>query len=105
MELELFRINVLAIRKHNDVFTASSDRKVTLFIDEAEIAGVKPPISYRFAGFFRVAIVTLHQNRPADQHFAHAFIVWIVDSNGHAPNRFADGTETVIVGRRDRGGG
>src|SRR5262245_7120414 len=36
MQFELFWVNVLAIRKHDDIFAAACDRKVAVFIDDAE---------------------------------------------------------------------
>src|SRR5262249_25968647 len=102
MQFEFFRINVFAIRKNDDILTAAGDRKVTAFVDDTEVAGMKPSISDGFCSFLRRAIVTFHQNGSAYKHLAYALIIWVIDPDRHPTNRFTDCTEPVIARRRHR---
>src|SRR5947199_4766496 len=106
MRFKFFRIYVLAVCKHDNVFAAPGDGQITIRIDEAEIACTEPTIFNRLRGLFRRMVVALHENRPADPYFTDSHLVWSIDADSDASQWFSDCADAIAVHRcRRRGGG
>ena len=61
--LQLYRIDILAVRQHNYLLLAACYVKVSVFVDIAQIARVQPPIDDNLRSLFGAVVVALHNVR------------------------------------------
>src|SRR5205085_3061616 len=77
---------------------APSDVKMTLTVEAAQIARTKPAVSGEgFAIRFRVLIIARHDNRTANEHFADAFAVRLINLDLDIIERRAHGADFIIL--------
>ena len=68
VRLNLLRINIFSVRKHDHFFSAARDEQVTARIEVSQIARVEPAIAQnRRRGIWTIP-VALHHNRPAQRN-------------------------------------
>src|SRR5687767_5314583 len=109
--LELPRINVVTAAKDHVLF-AIDDRKITFFVNHADITRMKPASAKCFGGSFRTLVIALHDIRPSDNHFTTLagsnFAVVIVKTfHFHAEDRLSDSSRLrrpfeMVKGRERR---
>ena len=95
MRLDLFGIHVLAIRKDDDIFTASCNYQISVRLDESKIARVQPSVFDDFGSFPVVVVIALHQDRTTNPHLADSFVIRRIDADRHSAKRLSNCTDTI----------
>ena len=94
------RRNILAAGRDNEVLLAAGDNELAVLINLAQITGVVPAILEGLRGGFWVIPVAVEDDIALDADFA-----FVIDAEGHATHRRANGADRVIHKvHRGRGG-
>ena len=70
LRLEVRRRDVLAAGGDDDVLLAAGDREIAVFVELADVAGVKPAVDDRLPGGLLVLVVALEDVRALDEDLA-----------------------------------
>ena len=102
MRLDLFRIDIVARRQHDHVLLAPGDVKTSLIVEPSQIARTEPSVfGERFAIGFPIAPVASHNDGAANEYFADAILVRLVNHDLDAFQRRSDRTDLVVFEARD----
>ena len=101
----LLREDVLAALGDDDSLFPSGHINEPVFVDVAEIAGVKPPVVQNLLCRLRVLIVSQHHRGPLADDLPYSVLVGIDDANLSVRHRQTDGFRLavpVLIHRDDR---
>src|SRR5262249_10335204 len=101
MCLELFGIDVLAVRQDDDVFTPACNGEIPFGVDDTEISGVEPSVRDRLGSLLLREVVPCHQYRTPDPDLTDTLFIWRIDMYRHSAKRPADSPDAVLIKRSD----